>query len=275
MLSEGKIIALYCIVDDVLKALHHREDVRVRVSDSEVITTAFVAVLYFGGHLDHARSFMHLKGYVPEMLGKSRFIRRLHRLSDVLEMLFFTMGHYLKQIAGASTYRMDSFPVAVCHNIRIARCRLFKGEAFRGYQPSHRTYFYGVKVQVLTLHNIPVEFTLTPAREQDYQGLKLLPLQLPAHSAIYADSAYLDYQSEQDAFDADQISLKVQRKKDSKQKDLPHEAFLKQYMRKAIETTFSQIKARMLKTIHATTQKGFLLKVALFVIAYSFEKITP
>ena len=52
MLSEDKIIALYCIVDDILKAMHHQEDKRVRVSDSEVITTAFVAVLYFGGHLE-------------------------------------------------------------------------------------------------------------------------------------------------------------------------------------------------------------------------------
>ena len=35
MLSDSKIIALYCIVDDMLKALHHKEDIRVRVSDSE------------------------------------------------------------------------------------------------------------------------------------------------------------------------------------------------------------------------------------------------
>jgi len=61
MLSEDKIIALYCIVDDILKAMRHREDCRVRVSDSEVITTAFVAVLYFGGHLDNARHFMQLR----------------------------------------------------------------------------------------------------------------------------------------------------------------------------------------------------------------------
>jgi len=41
MLSDSKIIALYCIVDDILKSLHHKEDIRVRVSDAEVITTAF------------------------------------------------------------------------------------------------------------------------------------------------------------------------------------------------------------------------------------------
>jgi hypothetical protein len=62
MLSDNKIIALYCIVDDILKAMRHHEDQRVKVKDSEVITTAFVAVLYFGGHLDNARHFMKMQG---------------------------------------------------------------------------------------------------------------------------------------------------------------------------------------------------------------------
>ena len=77
--TKDKIIALHCIVDDILKAMRHREDSRVRVSDSEVITTAFVAVLYFGGHLDHARHFMQMQGYVPQMLDKSRFCRTQSR----------------------------------------------------------------------------------------------------------------------------------------------------------------------------------------------------
>jgi hypothetical protein len=92
MLLESKIIALYCIVDDMLKGFHHYEDKRRRVSDSEVITTAFVSALYFGGHLDNARNFMKLKGYVPQMLDKSRYCRRLHRLSDLLLSMFFELG---------------------------------------------------------------------------------------------------------------------------------------------------------------------------------------
>ncbi len=109
MLSEDKIIALYCIVDDMLKEICHYEDAKIKVSDSEVITTAFVSVLYFGGHLDNARNFMKLKGYVPRMLGKSRFSRRLHRLSDFLLAMFYDMGKRLKDLAGAATYRLDSF----------------------------------------------------------------------------------------------------------------------------------------------------------------------
>lgn len=273
MLSESKIIALYSIVDDMLKGLHHQEDKRAQVSDAEVIATAFVAVLYFGGHLDNARLFMKLKGYIPAMLGKSRFCRRLHRLSDLLFMLFFDLGKTLKDVAGASDYRVDSFPVAVCDNIRINRSRILKGEAFRGKHVAMRRYFYGVRVQVLTLAGIPVEFCLVPGRENDSQTLGRLPFDVPPESCIYMDAGYTDYLSEDDLFEAELIRAMVQRKKNAKRKDEPHVAFIKQYMRKEIETTFSELKAKMLRTIHAVTQQGFLLKVALFVIAFSFEKI--
>ena len=138
MLSEDKIIALYCIVDDMLKGMHHYEDARIRVSDSEVITTAFVAVLYFGGHLDNARHFMKMKGYVPAMLDKSRFCRRLHRLADFLMALFYTLGKGLKDLAGAAEYRLDSFPVAAGDHIRISRSKILQGEVFRGKHAAMR-----------------------------------------------------------------------------------------------------------------------------------------
>ena len=47
MLSDTKIIALYCIVDDMLKGLHHPEDTRVKMADSEVIATAFVGAVFW------------------------------------------------------------------------------------------------------------------------------------------------------------------------------------------------------------------------------------
>jgi Transposase DDE domain len=274
MLSESKIIALYCIVDDLLKAMHHYEDIKVRVSDSEVITTAFVSVLYFGGHLDNARHFMQLKGYVPCMLGKSRFCRRLHRLADFLLALFFYLGKRLKDMAGAATYRLDSFPVPVCDNIRISRSKVLKGEMFRGKHAAMHRYFYGVRVQVLSLEGIPVEFCLVPGSESDVQALGKLPLEVAPESCIYMDAGYTDYLSEDDLFDAEAIIAKVARRSNSKRKDEPHEVFLKEHMRKNIETEFSMIKAKMLRYIHAVTQQGFLLKVALFVIAFAFDQIT-
>jgi hypothetical protein len=274
MLSDRKIIALYCIVDDILKALGHIEDSRVRVSDSEIITTAFVSALYFGGHQDNARHFMKFKGYVPQMLDKSRFCRRLHRDSELLLLIFSVMGKQLKDYAGAANYRLDSFPVPVCDNIRISRSRVLQGEIYRGKHAAMRRYFYGVRVQVMTLDGIPVEFCMVPGSEHDSQSLGKLPFDVAPESSIYMDAGYTDYLSEDDLFEAELIHAKVCRRRNSKRKDEAHKAFLKQFMRKQIETDFSMIKAKMLRNIHAVTKNGFLIKVALFVIAYTFDQLT-
>lgn len=276
MLTEDKIIAIFCLVDDLLKGIDHKEDKRRKISDSEVITTAIVAALYFGGHLDNGRHMMKMTGMIPFMLDKSRFCRRLHQLEYLIFSLFFQVGHHLKTIAGASDYVIDSFPVAVCDNIRIKRSKLLQGEQWRGKQSSMRRYFYGVKVQVLVSAQtgIPVEFCFVPGSESDVQALKKLPMTVPPESNIYGDSAYTDYGIEDDMKDAEFIKLMIQRKSNSKRKDEPWIRFLKEQMRKGIETTFSLVKGLFLRKIHAVTFKGFLLKILMFIVAYTFDKLT-
>jgi hypothetical protein len=275
MLTEDKIIGIYCIVDDILKAVGHKEDRRRKISDSEVITTALVSALYFGGHIDNGRGFMKMTGLVPGMVDKSRFNRRLHKLSEIIFSMFCQIGHELKSLAGASEYVIDSFPVAVCDNIRISRCRIVKGKQWRGKQCSMRRYFYGVKVQVLvSATGIPVEFGFVPGCESDVQALKKLPLAVAPESKIYGDSAYTDYQVEDDMKETELIELMIQRKSNAKRKDEPWIRFIKEYMRKGIETSFSEIKALFLRKIHAVTFKGFLLKLAMFILAFTLNKLT-
>ena len=275
MLTEDKIIVLYCIIDDILKGIGHREDIRRKVSDSEVIVTAFVSALYFGGHQDNARQFMKMTKLIPSMLDKSRFNRRLHGISELLFSLFYQLGHSLKTVAGASDYIIDSFPVAVCDNIRISRSRLIRGKEWRGRQASMRRYFYGVKVQVLTTgQGVPVEFGFVPGSESDVQALKKLPLAVAAESKIYGDAAYTDYTMEDDAKESDGVELMIQRRRNAKRKDEPWITFIKEQMRKKIEVTFSEIKALFLRTIHAVTFKGFLLKLILFIFAFTLNKLS-
>ena len=275
MLTEDKIIGIYCIIDDILKGIGHREDERRRVSDSEIITTAVVSALYFGGHLDNARGFMKMTKMVPQMLDKSRFNRRLHLVGDLVFSMFWQLGHDLKSMAGASEYVIDSFPVAVCDNIRISRCKLLKGKQWRGKQSSMRRYFYGVKVQVMiNAQGIPVEFGFVPGCESDVQALKKLPLAVAPESKIYGDSAYTDYQAEDDMKEAEMIDLMICRKSNSKRPDEPWIRFIKEYMRKGIETSFSEIKALFLRKIHAVTFKGFLLKIVMFILAFTLNKLT-
>jgi hypothetical protein len=77
---DTQIVAVFYLVDDMLKAIHHYEDPRCEMSDAEVMTTASIAMLYFSGNNTHARCLLSSQGYVPKMLSKSRFSRSLHRI---------------------------------------------------------------------------------------------------------------------------------------------------------------------------------------------------
>lgn len=49
MLSEAKTISIFCIVDDMLKLCGHKEDIRISVTDREIITAAIISALYLVG----------------------------------------------------------------------------------------------------------------------------------------------------------------------------------------------------------------------------------
>ena len=58
---DDQILAIYCLCDDMLKALDHQEDPQCQMSDAEVLTTALVAALHFAGNLERARQCWGLK----------------------------------------------------------------------------------------------------------------------------------------------------------------------------------------------------------------------
>src|SRR5947209_19824954 len=87
---------------------------RCEFSDAEVVTTAIVAMLFFGGNFERARSFLHSSGMMPRMLSRSRLSRRLSRLSGLIDVVFHQLGLTLKELNLESRYSLDSFPVAMC-----------------------------------------------------------------------------------------------------------------------------------------------------------------
>ncbi len=209
---------------------------------------------------------------------KSNFNRHLHRLTGILTSIFIALGQTLKRLNTESRYLIDSFPpgrraVAVCKNIRIKRSKLLQGEAYRGYNASKRQFFYGFKVQVVaTEDGIPVDYYITAGSIHDNTALQAMPLDLPEDSQVYADSAYLNYEVEDLYEECEQIRLLVERKSNSKRQDSASMRFLKKYYRKRIEISFSEITAHFPAKIHAVTPQGFLLKIILFIFAFTFKK---
>lgn len=126
MLCRGKIISLFCFLDDLLKAMGHTDDHSSTVSAAEILTTSFLAATNYGGHLNTARLHMLDYGFVPAMISESRFNRRLHRLAPLLEQLFLQIGAQLKAIAGADDDVPDSFPVVACAIFVLSRAACLK-----------------------------------------------------------------------------------------------------------------------------------------------------
>jgi hypothetical protein len=212
------------------------------MSDAEIITTSLVAAMFFGGNHSKACEYMKDHKLVKKMLEKSRFNRRLHNVSMLVNDLFHQVGMILKESSDYTEYILDSFPIPMCDNIRIFNAKLIKSEQYRGYIASKKRYFYGVRVQLLTTKNgIPVEFVILPGSASDIRGLNALPLNLPSGSEVYADAAYTDYTVEDILQELSTISLKVMRKKNSKRKDKPWIQYIKQHTRDYIETIFSSI----------------------------------
>lgn len=271
MLSEDKVIAIYCIVDDMLKAIHHPEDIRRRINDSEIITTAVVSTMYFSGHQENAIGFMKTAHMIPHSLSVSRYNRRLHKVGGLLSELFLQISSLIQNISCEMEYVLDSFPVAVCDNIRIHSSKLLKGKKWRGYTASMRRYFYGVKVQLLiTKNGIPVSFCFVPGKQADVKSLEKMVANLPSESSVYADSAYTNYSVEDTLKIHSFISLKIQRKSNSKRPDSAVIATQKTKMRKRVEAIISNIKKKFPKNIHAVTLNGFLIKLILFIFAVQF-----
>ena len=269
----SRTIEIYCFIDDLLKAVNHREDSRRKFSDSELLTTAVIATLFFSGNFERSRLFLTSSGLMPQMLSRSRFCRRLHKAEALLELVFEELSKHRKQANWQELYFLDSFPVAICDNIRINKCRIVRDSNWRGYRASHRRFFYGVRVSVLCdADGCPVEMCILPGSSQDLSGLAELPLCLSRGSRIVLDAAYTYFEWEDYLFETDEIKLLVQRKHNSRRPDLPAMADYKQIMRKQIETVFSDINKLLAKKIHAVTVSGFILKAALFVISFAINK---
>ena len=265
-------LAIYVLVDDILQTINHKESAGRQVNDALVLTTALIAAWYFGGNWETARSYMQ-SHHCPQMLSKSRFNRRLHALSACCEQCFRLLGWVFKHSQALQQYVLDSFPVAVCHNIRIRRCRLLQGEDYRGKNASKREYFYGYKVALLiNSQGLPVELAFIPGSYADQSALARLDFDLPAGSVVWQDSGFTDYEWEDFYRENEGIDFATQRKKNSLRGDDFPTYIAKKQKRKLVETSISEITARFPKRIRAVTIEGFQFKLFLFILAFAILK---
>ena len=178
-------IAIYCFCDDFCQLRQEKPDVKRKLNDAQIMSTAIIAALYFGGNHFKACDYMRCHhGF--QKVDKSNFNRQLHRLNFIMLSMFRACSDSIKKLNTTSVYIIDSFPVSVCGNIRIPRAKILQDEAYRGYNSSKREYFYGFKVQmIVSQEGIPVDFFIAAGSLHDITAFQGMNLDLPAGSELY------------------------------------------------------------------------------------------
>ena len=239
---ELQIIATFCLSDDFIKHKGITDWHNVKFTTSEAMFATTTAMRFFYGNLSRALSFLVSHKYINNITFRA-LNKRIHKLGfecwhEILEfILIWNQKHKINL-----EFIVDSFPISVCRNIRISRCRIYQGEEFRGYNKSKRECFYGLKATVITTrYGCPYRVILCPGREHDIVPFRVMDLNLPEGSEIYGDSAYTDYEFEDQLLEEKKIKLIVDRKLNSQRPLTFSDCISLRMIRGNIETAFGKL----------------------------------
>ena len=105
---QDTITTIYCLCDDLLKAMNRIDDRQTRFSSAEVMSVPLVACACFGGNMARTRAFLHSHGYLKVHLSASRFSRRLAALpAELWHTLFPLLSEVFKQHNPDRAYVVD------------------------------------------------------------------------------------------------------------------------------------------------------------------------
>jgi len=263
-MDDDFIVTAYVVLDKTMAALGHRDDVRAKASDAEVLTVAVAAAKYFQSHLARALQMMHLGRYLSGPLSVSRFNRRLHALRDWLALALATLGELF---AHGEAFLIDSMPVPVCRRARARRCRKVSGKSFCGYCAAKREKFFGWRPHlVCTTGGVPVAFELLPGALHDLTPLHELAYGLPDAATVYGDKGYNAAADEATLLTETGVRLVPIRRANMRPNDWADKLALRAY-RKRIEALFSQLAAMGVQRLRARTNHGLALKLHAALLA--------
>lgn len=269
-------IFIYCLCSELLISINYKDDSQCKMNSAELMTFVIISAIHYQCNYSKTKLVLSHFRYFTHILSLSQLVRRIHRIPEHVWLLAFHMCQQVLTVKNSTEYIIDSFPVPCCQNNKIFRCKIFQGKKYHGYTASKKSYFFGIKVHMITdLNGIPIEFIFTPGSVNDIKSLAYFEFDLKNGSRIYADKAYNDYLQEDILKESNNIKFIPKRKINSKRKNDLFDDFLLSINRNRIETTFSRIINLMPRCIRAVTTQGFVLKVFLFILGYMIRRIDP
>ena len=263
-MTDHTIITVYVVIDDIVKRFGHQDHRLAQVTDAEVLTVAVVAALSFQNHHARALEMMIRLGFLSGSLSPSRFNRRLHALSDWLDLVLDVLHDVYRHRA---VFIIDSVPVPVCRRVRAYRCGKVRGIDYCGYCAAKKEKFFGYRLHlVCTIEGIPVAFTILPASYHDLTPVHELTYELSPGAKVIGDTAYNSAKDEASILEDTGVRLVPQRKVNRWPNRLEDAIDLVE-CRHQIETVNSQLEAMGVQRLHARTNEGIELKVRASVLA--------
>ena len=191
------ITALSCCLDDFCKVFEewerHRlipsEKKRCREGKLSLSEMLFIMVLFHLSPFKHFKAF-YCYGVGQQYRGCFDEIPHYDRFISLVPRLFAPLMVLLHCLSGEETglYFADSTTLAVCHNRRISRHRVFDGLAARG--KTSMGWFYGLKLHFVINHKGEImAVKITPGNTADSAVLNDITKRLAGK--LYADKGYI------------------------------------------------------------------------------------
>ena len=277
------LLELFCSIDDfwqvyeaiwyqsLLESGQRQRRRACRMSMSEMMTI----VVYF--HQKQYRNFKtfytdyvveHLQSEFPKLLSYNRFVQLMPRI-------LVALCAYLQSCYGSCTGLsfVDASALAVCHNRRISRHRVFDGIAERGRTSVN--WFYGFKLHLIVNDCGEIlSCCVTAGNIDDRQPVPKLARSL--FGKLFADKGYISQTLTQDLLENQMLQLVTKLRKNMKNKliDEMDKYFLRK--RSILETIYDQLKniSQIEHTRHRSLS-GFMINLIAGLVAYCHQPKKP
>jgi hypothetical protein len=281
-MSELQLIAMFCDLDDFCKRfapVYHRHLLhtgqRHRGRQPALALSEILTILVYFPR-SHYRTFKHyytdyvtprLRPSFPTCVSYSRFIELMPRALVPLCCYLHTRKGRCTGIAF-----IDSTPLAVCHNRRMASHKVFAGWATRG--KTSLGWFYGFKLHLIVNDEGELlAFQLTPGQVDDRQPVPTLTAAL--FGQLFGDRGDIS-QALHDLLFAHGLALLTKVRKNMKTRLVRLWDKLMLRKRTLIETINDQLKniSQIEHTRHRSVT-GFMVNLMAGLVAYSYQPKKP
>jgi hypothetical protein len=227
-------------------------------------------------HVSHYRTFKHF--YFAHMLlqrrGEFPTLPSYTRFVELIPHTLLPLCAYVQTRKGALTglQFIDSLPIRVCHNRRIASHKVFAGLAQRG--KGSMGWFYGFKLHLVIHEQGEVlGLTLTPGNTDDRRPVAKLVRHL--WGKLFGDRGYISQELFEQLWEQDlQLVTKLKRTMKNKLMPMLDKVLLRK--RALIECVNDQLKniSQIEHTRHRSATNG-IVNIVAAVVAYTFQPKKP